>query len=74
MWNNRSAILSVIHIFPDHPVEERMIFYSCGAALDVTESFGAVNGTERADYVFGSRGDDGFGWEVDGFGYDSREG
>lgn len=73
-WNNRPSVFPVINVFPYDALEERVFFYSCSAAGDVSEALGAVDGAELADYIFGFGGDGGFGGEVDRFGNDSAVG
>lgn len=55
-----------------------MCFYAGGAAGDVAEAFGAVDGAEVADDVFGGGGEGGLGWggwgEGNGFCDDSKGG
>ena len=68
---DRSPIFPVVNIFPHHASEERMVFNAGGAASDIAETVGSVDGAELPDDVFGFGGDGGLLREEDGFGYDS---
>jgi hypothetical protein len=50
-WYDRTPVLPVVDIFPDHASEEGVLFYSRGAAGDVAESVGAVDCAELLDDI-----------------------
>lgn len=52
-WNDRPTVFAMVDSVPINTCEEWVFFDTARTALDVTKTFGPVNGAEGADDVFG---------------------